>query len=132
MLNLLNALLGGTANTTIHAIENLFDKLFTSDEERQQAELLLEKLRSRPLELQAELNLLEAKHYSLFVAGWRPFIGYICGLSLAMIFIINPCIMWYTGRPGPTMPTEIVIEIIIALLGLGGLRTFEKITGRAI
>lgn len=119
----------------VEAVGNVLDKLFTSDEEREQAKAVMEKLRQRPLELQVELNKLEAQHRSRFVAGWRPFIGWVCGVGLAFTFVINPLIEWlsiFIGvdvTTGPNVPTEIMMELVLAMLGMGALRTFEKKTG---
>jgi len=123
---MLAKLFGGSIAEPIKAIGNVFDKLFTSDDEKAQARIVLEKLRQHPHELQAEINKIEASHRSIFVAGWRPFIGWVCGSGLAYSFIINPIIQWYTGAPGPELPTSVMHDLVISLLGLGALRTAEK------
>lgn len=115
----------------INAIGNVLDKLFTSDEEKLKAQSVLEKLKQHPAELQVALNKIEAGHRSLFVAGWRPFIGWICGLGLANVYIINPWLQWLYGIEGPQLPLNVMVELIIAMLGLGTLRTAEKFGGRA-
>lgn len=120
-----------SAKEPIEAVGNVFDKLFTSDEERLQAEAVLTKLKQHPAELQVELNKIEAQHRSVFVAGWRPFIGWVCGVGLAFTFIINPLFQWYSGSPGPELQVDVMTELVIALLGLGALRTAEKLGGRA-
>jgi hypothetical protein len=114
----------------IDAIGNALDKVLTSDEERLKAHFALEKLRQHPAELQAALNKLEAKHRSLFVAGWRPCIGWIGALGLANVFLLNPWLQWLTGMSGPMLPAESLMELVIALLGLGTLRTVEKMGGK--
>lgn len=124
-------LFGASAAQPIEAIGNVFDKLFTSDEERAQAEFVMEKLKQKPSELQIELNKIEAQHRSVFVAGWRPFIGWVCGVGLAFTFIINPILQWGTGEPGPTLPMDVMTELVLALLGLGALRTAEKFGGKS-
>ena len=115
----------------IDAVGNAIDKIFTSDEERSQAEAVMTKLRLQPSILNLELNKVEAQHRSLFVAGWRPSIGYICAIGLSFPFIINPCLQWYTGRVGPELPLDSILELAIAMLGLAGLRTVEKLRGSA-
>lgn len=121
---------GGVA-ATAEAIGRALDGLVTSDEERQQARILMERLRQQPQALQAEINKIEAGSRSLWVSGWRPFIGWVSGSGLAFVFLINPIIQWCTGRPGPQMPSAVMTELVVALLGLGSLRTAEKITGKA-
>lgn len=129
-MSLLDSIFGSAAAAPIDAIGNVLDKVFTSDEERLQAEAVLEKLRQHPAELQVELNKIEAGHRSVFVAGWRPFIGWTCGAGLSFVFLVNPVIQWFTGEPGPAMPSDIMAELVIAMLGLGTLRTVEKLQGK--
>lgn len=120
----------GTASA-VDAIGSAVDKVFTSDEEREQAKATLEKLAQRPHILQAEITKLEASHRSPFVAGWRPAIGWVCAIGLMFPFVINPILQWTTGDPGPVLPTDALINLVLALIGLGGLRTAEKIAGKA-
>ena len=130
-MGILGKLFSSSAAEPIEAIGNVFDKLFTSDDERAKAQAVLEKLRQEPHLLQAEINKIEAAHRSTFVAGWRPAIGWVCAAGLAFPFLINPVLQWYTGEPGPEMPTDDLTTLIMALLGLGGLRTVEKLSGKA-
>lgn len=117
----------GEVAKPIAAIGNVFDQLFTSDEERASAEAVMEKIRQHPHILQAEINKIEASHRSVWVAGWRPAIGWVCAISLSFPFLINPILQWSTGMPGPELPIEAMISLVMSLLGLGGLRTFEKL-----
>lgn len=113
----------------VTAVGKALDSLFTSDEERQQGAAIMERLRQAPGALQVELNKVEAGHRSRFVAGWRPFIGWVCGLGLANTFLVNPWIQWVTSQAGPTLPIDVMAELVIAMLGLSGLRTYEKLKG---
>jgi hypothetical protein len=119
---------GDAIASPVEAVGSALDKLFTSGEERAQASALMEKIKQKPHILQAELNKVQAQHRSLFVAGARPFILWICGVGLSFAFIINPIIQWWTGEPGPKLPLDTIMELIVCILGLGGLRTFEKYT----
>jgi len=125
------SLFSSAAAQPIEAVGNVFDKLFTSDEEKLQAQAVLEKLRQHPGELQVELNKIEAAHRSVFIAGARPFILWVCGVGLSFAFIVNPLIQWFTGEPGPELPLDVMIDLVIGILGLGALRTVEKLAGRA-
>ncbi len=130
MLNFLTGIFSTAAASPIEAVGNVFDKLFTSDEEKANAAIILEKLRQHPAELQVEINKIEAGHRSIFVAGARPFILWICGVGLAYTFLVNPTLQWITGSDGPPLSTNYLIDLVIALLGLGALRTVEKLAGR--
>ena len=120
---------GGGIAAPIDAIRKTIDVIHTSEEEKATLELAFKTLAQHPHELQVEINKLEAQHRSPFVAGWRPFIGWVCGFGLSFVFIINPIIQWTSGEPGPEMPLEAMMSIVVAMLGLGGYRTFEKFKG---
>lgn len=80
------------------------------------------------VKVQSEINKMEAQHRSIFVAGWRPFIGWICGIALAYNFIIRDVIAWVSPDVmPPAIQMDQLITILLGMLGLGGLRTFEKI-----
>lgn len=113
------------------AIGSIIEKIFPNEEERHKAQAILEKIKQNPAARQVALNKIESQHRSLFVAGWRPFIGWVCGLGLANTFIINPLLQWFCGITGPQMPLDVMMELVIAMLGLGTLRTVEKFGGRA-
>ena len=80
-------------------------------------------------------NQIEAGHKSVWVAGWRPAIGWSCSLGIAWLFIGHPVatsvaqMLGYTDMVMPTIDTEILLELTLAMLGMAGLRTFEKIKG---
>jgi hypothetical protein len=80
------------------------------------------------VKVQSEINKMEAQHRNIFVAGWRPFIGWICGIALAYNFIIRDLIAWVSPDVmPPAIQMDQLITILLGMLGLGGLRTFEKI-----
>ena len=126
---------GGT--DAVSAVGNAFDAIFTSDEERAQAKAVMEKLRQQPAALQVELNKVEASHRSVFVAGWRPFIGWVCGAGFAYHFVLQPFLLFVVAWVGVDMPELPVFDmgtlqtVLMGMLGLGGLRTFEKVAGKA-
>ncbi len=122
-------LFGGATAEPIDALGSAIDKIFTNDEEKMQAQAVLNKIAQKPAILQAEINKIEAQHRSIFVAGWRPAIGWVCAIGLAFPFVINPLVEW-AGFAGPSIDMDRLMELVIALLGLGTLRTFEKLTGR--
>ena len=80
---------------------------------------------------QLEVNKVEAKHTNIFVAGWRPFIGWCCGLSLAYHFILEPVIQYILIVNGiqfetPEFDFSQLSTIVMAMLGMSTLRTYEK------
>lgn len=85
---------------------------------------------------QIETNKIEAANASWFVAGWRPFVGWVCGFALSYAAIIEPIARFIAsvafGYLGvfPVINTEITMQILLGLLGLGGMRTFEKYHGK--
>ncbi len=85
---------------------------------------------------QAEANIEQAKHPSLFVAGARPAIMWICAFGLAWQFVLSPLLSWTALMFDPTfvlpeIQTEGLISLVLALLGLGGMRSLEKTKGVA-
>ena len=84
---------------------------------------------------QLEINKAEAQHKSIFVAGWRPFIGWTCGVALCWHFVLQPIVMFlcaYLSFQIPELPQfdmGSLMTILGGLLGLGGLRTYEKQKG---
>jgi len=85
--------------------------------------------------IQAETNKEEAAHRSVWVAGWRPFIGWVCGVALAWHFVLSPVIIFLAAWFNVVLPTLPVFDmgslmtVLMGMLGLGGLRTFEKTKG---
>jgi hypothetical protein len=86
---------------------------------------------------QIDVNKNEALHSSVFVSGWRPFIGWTCGSALAYTYIAYPMLMWAQTIwfPRITPPVlgidSMLYELLFGMLGLAGFRTFEKIKGVA-
>ena len=130
-MGILSKIFGESAAAPITAVGNVLDGLFTSDEERLSLEVVKQRLSQQPALAQVELNKVEASHRSIFIAGWRPFIGWVCGVGLAFMFLINPILQWWSAKAGPELPQDIILELVLALLGLGALRTVEKMNGRS-
>jgi Holin of 3TMs, for gene-transfer release len=84
---------------------------------------------------QIEVNKIEASNPSVFVSGWRPMVGWVCGASLAYVGLLEPLarfvatvIFGYVGVY-PVIDTSLTVQILLGLLGLGGLRSFDKVKG---
>ena len=83
------------------------------------------------LELQTKINEVEAQHRSMFVAGWRPSVGWGCSLAFAYHFVAFPIVRTiYPEVEFPELDTEPLFTVLMGMLGLGGLRTFEKLKGK--
>jgi phenylpyruvate tautomerase PptA (4-oxalocrotonate tautomerase family) len=84
---------------------------------------------------QIAVNAEEAKSKNIFIAGWRPFVGWTCGLALFVHFLAIPIcdvVTAYLGYPAPSYPAfdmDTLMTVLLGMLGLGGLRTYEKQKG---
>ena len=77
---------------------------------------------------QIKLNTNEAQHPSIFVAGWRPAVGWICAVILLFNFIIGP-ILGAFGSIVPLLDASTMMPVLLGMLGIGGMRSFEKMKG---
>lgn len=127
----------------IEPISALLDQIIPDPDARAKAKLeLLKSEREFDLKqfelalkadaVQANVNQVEASHRSLFVAGWRPFIGWVCGVAFAYHFILQPFLVFIHSLHGrvlelPAFDMDALFTVLIGMLGLGGMRTFEKI-----
>ncbi len=130
---MLDKLLGGGG---IKAIGNIVDEVFTSEDERNQAKISIQKIEARLKEKQMDINAVEAGHRSIFIAGWRPALGWISALSVGYVYLFQPFIVMGLKIAGsdvelPTLDLSQLMPLILGMLGLGGLRSFEKAKGVA-
>lgn len=82
-------------------------------------------------EVQTKINEAEATHRSVFVAGWRPFIGWVCGFGLMYAVLIEPLMRFIYTVKGwdmlfPQIDTTITMQVLFGMLGLVGARSYEK------
>lgn len=120
-------------------VKPVLDKFVPDAKDRLEAELLITKQLHEVDLAQIEVNKVEAANSSIFVAGWRPFIGWVCGFSFFYAVIGNDLLNWvlelssqFTGRSVPHLPepdVTLTFELLMAMLGLGGMRTYEKLKG---
>ena len=99
---------------------------FTLDKQ-EKAELIAEINKA-----QLEVNKVEAGHTSRFVSGWRPFTGWICATAMAYHFILQPLLTFVLYTFGneialPTFDMTTLTTVLLGMLGLGGMRSFEKV-----
>lgn len=97
-----------------------------------QADLL--KYAAEQANAQTEVNKAEAGHSSIFVAGWRPFIGWMGGISLGYAYLVQPILSWFLLICGVTTPlpspnTGEMMALVTAMLGVTAARSFDKWKG---
>ena len=118
----------------------LLDKIIPDKDARERAQAeLLKAAQDQDFQKamgQLEVNKVEAQHASLFVAGWRPAVGWICVVGLAYNFLAYPLLTWLVAATGaainpPPLLSENLMELVLGMLGLGALRSFEKFKGVA-
>jgi hypothetical protein len=85
---------------------------------------------------QSDINKVEAANSSVFVAGWRPAIGWVCAVALASQYILRPLIAWGFSclhQPIPSLPgiDDNLWQLMFGMLGMGALRSFDKVKGVA-
>jgi len=99
-------------------------------------DLQLQQLENALTSGQIAVNKAEAAHPSIFVAGWRPWIGWVGGMALAYQFLLYPLITWgwvALGNPldsaPPMVDSSALYPVILGMLGIGGMRSFDKLKG---
>ena len=125
--------LDGIGGLLTSAREAITGKKIADPIEIAKLDLQLAELNNKLVNGQLLINQEEAKHSNVFVAGWRPFIGWVCGSALAFNFIVTPMVLWICllnsieiPKP-PVLDIDSLITILGGLLGLGTLRTYEKV-----
>jgi hypothetical protein len=125
----------------IDGVGKVADDLLTSDEEKLKIALQEKQLEAELIKGQLDINKTEAAHDSIFVAGWRPFIGWIGGIALGYQFILYPLMTWLwtfmqaknwipaTLDPPPVLEAEELWVVLTGMLGIAGMRSFDKLKG---
>jgi len=123
-------------DTILDIVKGPLDKLIPDKGKKAEFQHQLEMEILRTGLAQMEVNKAEAEHPSVFVAGWRPFIGWVCGVALFWHFMGADILGWIRLAFFPDMPappvlsgSETLVTVLLSMLGLGGLRTVEKIKG---
>ena len=129
-MGFLGKLLGIGIGKTANEIAGAIDRFVETPEEKKAAEMLQMKVQQEPDRWQAEINKIEAGHQSLFVAGWRPAVGWVCVFALSWGWIVGPIVQWvWPEHPMPAIEIGQAISLIMALLGMSAVRTYEKKSG---
>jgi len=143
-MNFFSQLIGG--GDVVKSIGDTLDNLFTSDEERMEAEREItkakrsfdykeNKLITEQNIAQMEVNKADANSGRFFQSGWRPAIGWVGAIALGYQFIFHPLLLWVLTLTSPeTVPPPLIdanalYPIITGMLGIAGMRSFDKLKG---
>jgi len=113
--------------------EAITGKAIVDPNKKAELDTKLRQLEQELLKAQIDVNKTEAKSTSVFVAGWRPSIGWIGSLALGYTFLLAPFLSWVSVNigwsPPPTIDTGPLFNLVTAMLGFGAFRTYEKVKG---
>lgn len=114
----------------------VLDKFIPDPAAKAEAEAALRQSLQQWDEQQNKVNAIEAQSNSLFVAGWRPCVGWVCCAALAWTYIAQPMLAFALAQMGyltvlPRLDMGEMMPILLGMLGLGGLRSWEKTKGVA-
>lgn len=137
-MGVLGWLIGNAGKGIVEAVKDIADEFITTEEERleyqlkrYELELKEKELETKLLEKVHETNIAEAKTGHWFIAGWRPFLGWIGGVAIAYSFVVAPFLhsvfkAFGLDFPLPELDLGLLFNLILGMLGLAGLRTLEK------
>jgi hypothetical protein len=126
----------GIVETVAGVVDNVLDKFIEDKDLKTKLNHELKKSVQDANLAQIQANIEQAKHASIFVAGARPAIMWVCCFGLAWQFVLQPIAVWVINVTDynlslPLIPTEGLLPLTLALLGLGGMRTAEKFKDKA-
>jgi len=128
----------GILGTILGTVGSVLEKIIPDKNKRAEAQEALEiALQSNEFQLaleQIKVNAIEAQSENIFKSGWRPFIGWTCGSAFSLHFVIFPILNWFLvlfGTEAINIPFDMqsLMYALGGLLGLGGMRTYEKTKG---
>lgn len=122
--------------SVIESVGKVAEHFVTTDKEKMAMEIEMRKLDQALDMAQLAVNTEEAKSSSVFVSGWRPAIGWTCGLGLLYVSFLLPVSQFVAKMYGyagsfPEVDTTITMQVLFGMLGLSGMRTYEKTKGVA-
>ena len=136
-MKLLGNLFGGGA---IKAVGKIVDEVFTSEDEKNQAMIAIAKVEAELKKRQMDINLADSQSKAGGISGaiqriWRPLIGFSCALAIFWEYVLKQFLMfliatfnWET-KPLPELDMATLMPLVMALLGMGALRSYEKVKG---
>jgi|TARA_R100000084_G_scaffold95032_1_gene48761 hypothetical protein len=127
-------------SSTIKAVGNIVDELYTSEEEKAAAKLAIKKVEAELKKRQMDINLADAQSKAGGISGaiqriWRPLIGFGCALAIMFEYVVKPFLMFFLATfhietlPLPEMDMGTLMPLVMALLGMGAIRSYEKVKG---
>jgi len=134
---MIGKLLGGGL---VDSVGKIVDELHTSDEEKAQAKIKLKELDNALNKAQTDINLADAKSTATGLGGllqriWRPLIGFSCALAIFWEFVLKQFLVFFLAvfevetLPLPSLDMGVLMPLVMSLLGMAGLRTYEKQKG---
>ena len=139
-MGIIGTLFGGGAGGAIQAVTKVIDEIHTSDEERLNARNTIMKIEAELKKRQMDINLADAQSKAGGVSGmiqriWRPLIGFYCALAIFWEYVLKQFLMFFLATfkvetmPLPELDMGTLMPLVMALLGWGALRTYEKQKG---
>jgi hypothetical protein len=132
---MLPALLQAILPKALEVLDEVIPDRDAADQARQNIEAKLVEAMMATNVAQIETNTAEAQSRHWFVASWRPAIGWSCAIGVFWMAVGAPLIQFFAAMGGvemgevPTVPEDMILELTFAMLGMAGLRTFEKLRG---
>lgn len=128
----LGTILSGAGNLAKELREAITGKSIIDPNKQAELTQRAQEIEYELIKAQAEINKAEAGTGSLFIAGWRPFVGWICAFSFGWAYLFGPVGVWIAGLMGhttqlPAIAAGSMVELLVAMLGLSGYRTYEKL-----
>jgi len=122
----------GVLGTVGDTVKGIMQTITDAKEKKIEADIAFAKLEMLVPQMQMQINLKEAENPSLFVSGWRPAVGWTCTAGLAYQYLLAPLANGGLSIAGltatfPTLDLSTLLPLLLGMLGLGGIRTVEKL-----
>jgi len=132
---MLGNLLSGGISGVLSSVKALISEFHMDPAKAAELEIKLLKVQHEMEKAQVEVNMQEAKHPDWRVAGWRPATGWICACGLGYQALLQPLLAWVATLASlpvpPPVDTSLLTTVLLGMLGLGGIRAYEKMKGVA-
>jgi len=132
---MLGDLLSGGVSGLLKGVHGLISEFHLDPEKAAKLEMELMRVEHEIDRAQIQVNIAEAKHPDWRVAGWRPYAGWVCGTGLLYHVLLQPLGNWAMTIGGypllPSVDPTLLTTVLLGMLGLGGIRAFEKLKGVA-